>query len=73
MVVDFCEAESALKTVVSQWHHRHLNDHPAFEKAPPTAEIVAQRVFSALRGMDFPQIHRVEVVEAPACVAEFRE
>ncbi len=71
MVVDFCKAESALKSVVAPWHHRHLNDQGAFKKTVPTAEMVAQRVFIALREMDFPQLNRVEVVEAPECVAVF--
>ncbi len=72
MVVDFCQAESALRTVVAPWQHGNLNDFPEFVEVAPTAEIVAQRVFRALGAMGFPELCRVEVVEAPGCVAVFQ-
>lgn len=72
MVVDFCRAESALKNVLSAWHHGNLNEHPAFSGLEPTAEVVARRVFEALAEQGFRELCRVEVAEAPGCVAVFQ-
>ncbi len=71
MVVDFCAAESALNTIVAEWHHQDLNDHPAFAGAVPTAEVVAKCLFDRLAQRGFPELRRVEVTEAPGCVAAY--
>ena len=71
MVVDFCAAESALKTIVAELHHQDLNDHPALAGAVPTAEVVAKCLFDRLGRAGFPELGRVEVTEAPGCVAAY--
>lgn len=49
MLVDFKEAKAALKEVLSQYDHRFLNEIPPFsEGTTPTAEHLAQEIFSRL-------------------------
>lgn len=71
MVVDFCAARLALESVVAQFHHRDLNAQEVFSGLNPTAEVVARVVFDRLRGAAFDTLRRVEVTEAPGCVAAY--
>jgi len=71
MVVDFCAAETALKAIVADLHYQDLNDHPALAGAVPTAEVVAKCLFDQLARAGFPGLRRVEVTEAPGCVAAY--
>ena len=71
MVVDFEIVKSALESIAAELHHRNLNDHAAFEAKPPTAENVAKHFFTALAHAELGNLRRVDVVEAPGCVASF--
>ena len=69
MVLDFEEARETLNRVVGELHHTDLADHPGFAGLNPTAEVVAKHVFDRIRGAAHTVLRRVEVVEAPNCVA----
>jgi 6-pyruvoyltetrahydropterin/6-carboxytetrahydropterin synthase len=69
MVVDFCEAESALQTAVEPFDHCDLNEHAALAGLNPTAEIVAKHLFDRIKASGRGSIRRVEVTEAPGCTA----
>ena len=71
MVVDFESVKSALESIAAELHHRNLNEHAAFEGLPTTAENVARHFFSALSHTGLGDLRRVDVVEAPGCVASF--
>jgi len=71
MVVDFCAALAALRKVLTTFEGQDLNLLPAFRDRTPTAEVVAQTIFDALRA-DFATLRRVLVTEAPGCVAAYQ-
>ncbi len=71
MVVDFDQARAALEGIAAGWHHRNLNELPAFEGVEPTAERVARIVYEVLRRDGLVTVCRVEVTEAPGCVAAY--
>ena len=71
MVIDFGEAQAALRSAVGPFDGTDLNAHPALHGANPTAEVVAKHVFDRLSAAGFPMLCRVEVTEAPGCVAIF--
>jgi len=71
MVVDFCHAQATLRAIVGEWHHGNLNRAKAFTGVSPTAERVARVVYDRLHDAGLTQAHRVEVTEAPDCVAAF--
>ncbi len=78
VVMDFHDLERSLKSVVSPWHNRNLNDIDVFktpgEGLNPTAEHVALVIAEQLIGA-MPQgamLAKVEVVEAVGCVAIWR-
>lgn len=73
MVVDFEKAQSALRSVLSTLHHSNLNQLEPFSNLNPTAEIVARHLFDEI-GKLLPQaIQQVELVEAPGCMAIYKE
>ena len=71
MVIDFHEAQARLQAVLTHLHHTDLTSHAALAGSNPTAEVVARHVFERIREAGLPAIHRVEVTEAPGCVASF--
>jgi len=71
MVIDFGEAQAALRSAVGPFDGTDLNAHPALRGANPTAEVVAKHVFDRLFAAGFTALRRVEVTEAPGCVAIF--
>ena len=71
MVIDFAQAQSSLQSVVAQLHHTDLNRYEAFSGRNPTAEVVAKHVFDRMVAKGLSTTHRVEVTEAPGCVAAF--
>lgn len=71
MVVDFHEAQSALNAIVEPFEHSNLNEHAVFGDRHPTAEVVARHLFDELRAKGLTAVSRVEVVEAPGCVAAY--
>ena len=71
MVVDFHEAQMAVEAVVSEFHHKNLNEIGAIADLNPTAEVLARHVYERIRAAGLPAIRRVEVTEAPGCVAAY--
>ena len=71
MVVDFERAQRALLSVVEPLHHTNLSEIPALGGMSPTAEVMARYVHDRLRAWGLDAIRRVEVVEAPGCMAAY--
>ena len=71
MVVDFSTVQDALDAILAGLHATDLNTHESFHGLNPTAEIVAKYIFESLAGRGMNSILRVEVTEAPGCVAAF--
>jgi 6-pyruvoyltetrahydropterin/6-carboxytetrahydropterin synthase len=70
MVVDFHKAEGALAKVLASLQFGNLNEAPVFSGRNPTAEAVARHVFDELAAGGLP-VCRVEVTEAPECIAVY--
>ncbi|MBI4719175.1 MAG: 6-carboxytetrahydropterin synthase [Planctomycetes bacterium] len=71
MVVDFHDVQQRLREIVGALHHGNLNEHHAFAELSPTAEVVARFVYEQLRAAGLECVRRVEVTEAPGCVAGY--
>ncbi|MCO6439134.1 MAG: 6-carboxytetrahydropterin synthase [Phycisphaerae bacterium] len=71
MVVDFHAAQVAMHEILAPLQHTDLNEHPAFASGYPTAERIARHVFDALVAAGFRGVTRVELTEAPGCVAVY--
>jgi len=71
MVVDFGKAQAALRKAVAQFQYADLTDHEALGGMNPTAEVVARVVFDRLADDGFDSLARIEVTEAPGCVAAY--
>ncbi len=73
MVVDFHQAERALQEVVQHLHHTDLNGNEAIRGRNPTAEVIARHIYERLRALGMATARRVEVTEAPGCVAAYQQ
>lgn len=73
MVVDFHAAQVALRDILAPLQHADLNALSAFANGFPTAERLARHVFDALVAAGFSGVTRVELTEAPGCVAVYEE
>ncbi len=73
MVVDFVAVRAALDEILARMHHTDLNALAPFQERLPTAEVVAEYVHRQLRQVGFGLVHRVEVTEAPGCVAVYMD
>ena len=71
MVIDFGEAQTALRSAVDELENTDLNAHPALRGANPTAEVVAKYLFDRVFAAGVSTLRSVEVTEAPGCVAIF--
>lgn len=71
MVVDFLEVHRALDGVVQELHHTDLGNHPVLSKYNPTAETIARFIFDQLDQSGLSTLIRVDVTEAPGCVASY--
>ena len=71
MVIDFHEAQSHLHGVLGELHHRNLSEVLPPETGNPTAESVAKHVYDRLCARGLSCLRRIEVTEAPGCVAGF--
>lgn len=71
MVIDFQEARTALDAVLADLQHKNLNELDPLAALNPTAEVLARYVFERIRASGLPMIRRVEVTEAPGCVAAY--
>ncbi len=72
MVADFDLAQTRLDVVLGELNGADLNNFPALFGRNPTAEVVARHVFDRLRRGGLDGVHRVEVTEAPGCVAAYQ-
>lgn len=71
MVVDFLAVRAALDDISRGLQYQDLNALPPFAVRLPTAEVVAEYIHHELRARGHTQVHRVELTEAPGCVATF--
>lgn len=71
MVVDFSKAQSALRSVLAGLDHADLNSHKGLAGKNPTAEVVARYVFDRVSERGPSVLRRIEVTEAPGCVATY--
>ena len=71
MVVDFAQAQSCLRSVLAHLDRHDLNELACLESRNPTAEVVAKYVFERVQMSRIAPLARVEVTEAPGCVAAF--
>ena len=71
MVIDFDRARSSLESVLAGLHQTDLNHHRGLAGRNPTAEVVARYVFEQLRTLGLSTLRRIDVTEAPGCVAGF--
>lgn len=71
VVLDFHEAQRAVRAAVEAWQYAHLNDRPEFAGRNPSAEVVAAMIFQRIRAAGIPGLRRVEVTEAPDCLAYY--
>lgn len=73
VLIDFTVIRPRLDAVLAEMHDRNLNELPIFQSWNPSAERVAEHVFGRLNH-DLPagvRLSRVEVEEAPGCIAAF--
>lgn len=70
-VVDFHELEARLDAVLRPFHNRSLNDADGMSDLNPTAENFAYHIARSLTPPDGARLRRVEVTEAPGCVATY--
>lgn len=69
MVMDFHALQAAVERVIAPFRNRNLNEIPPFDRSSPTAERIAAFV---ARSLDLPRevkLARVELMEAPGCLA----
>lgn len=71
MVIDFAEAQAALRSVIEPLQYADLNSFEPLSGLNPTAEVVAKFIFDRLSRPGFDSLRRVEVTEAPGCVAAY--
>lgn len=77
MGLDFRDLERFAREATSEFEHRYLNELPAFENRPPTAEtlarVVADRVAAALAGHpSAAEVAEVELWETPLYKVSYR-
>lgn len=71
MVVDFADAKRALKNVLARLHYVDLNQLTELMGKNPTTEVVAEWLFQQIAAEGFDSLARVEVTEAPGCLAVY--
>jgi 6-pyruvoyltetrahydropterin/6-carboxytetrahydropterin synthase len=71
MIVDFLELKALLKNTIDPFSQRLMNEVPPFERTSPTAEHIARFVYETLKPTFRSAPIRVEVEEAPGCVAGY--
>jgi 6-pyruvoyltetrahydropterin/6-carboxytetrahydropterin synthase len=77
MGVDFRDLERLARDAVGEFEHRYLNELPAFQTSPPTAETIARLVAErvALGLADHPSgatVDEVELWEMPQYKVSYR-
>ena len=74
ILLDFKELKKALKEIISELDHRHLNEHPAFKDRNPSSENLARFIFERLeeRLAGKPvEVFRVTVCETERACASY--
>jgi 6-pyruvoyltetrahydropterin/6-carboxytetrahydropterin synthase len=71
MVMDFDDAREGLQAVVAELQGTDLNKIEPLAGLNPTAEVLAGHIFESLKAHGLVLLRRVEVTEAPGCVAMF--
>ena len=73
LLIDFDEAQQALRTILGQLHQTVLNDCGLMRGLSPSAEHVARVIWDCLADrVDRPDLlESVEVTEAPGCRAAY--
>lgn len=76
ILIDFKELKKALKEILSELDHCHLNEHPAFRDLNPSSENLARFIFERLEeklaGKPV-EVFRVTVCETErSCASYFR-
>ena len=71
MVADFLRVGELLAAAVAPFREADLNGHPDLHGHNPTAEIVAKCIFGRLTDLGLAALFRVEVTEAPGCIAAY--
>ena len=73
LLVDFNDAQGALREITQTLHHRHLNAVSVFTQVNPSAENVARLIFDRLQatGLFDETLVSVRVREAPGCVGGY--
>ena len=69
MVLDFQIAQDHLRAVLADIDGRDLNTVPELARPYPTAEVLAGYLLSRICAGGLTAAHRVEVTEAPGCIA----
>jgi len=74
VVMDFHELDRHLEAIIAPWRNRNLNEVEPFATLNPSAEHVALVIAERMRVRIVPPlvVSRVEVTEAPDCVAIWR-
>jgi len=71
MVADFETVQRALIEAILPFQHADLNALPSLARLNPTAEVLARAIFDRLAASGLGDLRRVEVTEAPGCVASY--
>jgi 6-pyruvoyltetrahydropterin/6-carboxytetrahydropterin synthase len=71
MVVAFEEAKRALSHVSAQLEQTNLNENEGIPGPCPTVEVVARHIYEQIRRQGLSSLKKVEVTEAPGCVAAY--
>jgi 6-pyruvoyltetrahydropterin/6-carboxytetrahydropterin synthase len=68
IAIDFRDVKKALKEIVGQLDHSHLNDLAAFQKENPTSENIARHLYGQLAralNSEAIKVSRVKISETP--------
>ena len=71
MVVDFSAARTTLEGILADLQAKNLNEIDALARHNPTAEVLAKYLFERIRAAGMNSVYRVEVTEAPGCLAAY--
>ncbi len=74
--IDFRDIKRAVKDVIQDLDHAHLNDLPAFKEVNPSSENIAKLIYHELcrkLNSDSVQVSRVKASETPGTGATYWE
>ena len=71
MVADFSAARATLEGILADLQAKNLNEIDALARQNPTAEVLAKYLFERIRAAGMNSVYRVEVTEAPGCLAAY--